>query len=90
MYDWDKISASKFSEIHARERAIGLVDKDTFTEFLGPRRRFCSPHLPHLGVAVEFDDGLVSGIGLSDKHIVFVNSMEGKFIGGSIGEVGGR
>ncbi|OUO92972.1 biotin-independent malonate decarboxylase subunit beta [Cloacibacillus sp. An23] len=89
MRDWNKISARKFSEIHARERAIGLVDKDTFTEFLGPRKKFSSPHLPLLGVAVEFDDGLVSGMGLIDKHPVFVNSMEGKFIGGSIGEVGG-
>lgn len=89
MYNWGKIGASKFSEIHARARAVGLVDEGTFTEFLGPRKRFSSPHLPHLGVAIEFDDGLVSGIGLIDKHPVFVNSMEGKFIGGSIGEVGG-
>lgn len=38
---------------------------------------------------MEFDDGTVCGVGLLGKHPVFVVSMEGKFIGGAIGEVNG-
>lgn len=80
---------SSFFDANARERAIGLCDKGTFTELLGPQDRFESPHLPVLGTAVEFDDGTVTGVGLIGKHPVFVVSMEGKFIGGAIGEVNG-
>lgn len=89
MKDWKIIHASRFSEIQARDRAIGMADEDTFVELLGPRDRFSSPHLPVLGTAIEFDDGLVSGIGLLQHHTVFINSMEGKFIGGALGEVNG-
>ena len=78
-----------FFDASARTRAVGLVDKDTFKELMGPRDRCCSPHLPVLGTAVEFDDGTVTGIGLIGKHPIFVISMEGKFIGGAMGEVNG-
>ncbi|MCF0247684.1 MAG: hypothetical protein HUJ86_03665, partial [Synergistes sp.] len=89
MKTWDAVNDINFSEASARERAFGLADKDTFTELLDPRDRFYSPHLPVMGTAIEFDDGLVSGIGLIGKHPLFINSMEGRFIGGSIGEVNG-
>ncbi|MDY2984053.1 MAG: biotin-independent malonate decarboxylase subunit beta [Synergistes jonesii] len=89
MKDWKRINESCFSEINARERAFGLADEGTFTELLGPRDRFSSPHLKALGAAIEFDDGIITGIGLIGKHIAFISSMEGKFIGGAIGEVGG-
>lgn len=89
MKAWKELEASSFLEANARERALGMVDEGTFTEFLNPRDRFVSPHLPVLGTAVEFDDGTVTGVGLIGKHPVFVVSMEGKFIGGSIGEVNG-
>lgn len=89
MKEWKKINDSSFSEISARERAFGLADEGTFTELLGPRDRFSSPHLQTLGTAIEFDDGIVTGVGLIDRHIAFISSMEGKFIGGAIGEVGG-
>lgn len=89
MKNWNAISDGNFSEVSARDRAFGLADKGTFTELLGPRDRFYSPHLPVLGTAIEFDDGLVSGIGLFEKHPLFINSMEGRFIGGAIGEVNG-
>ncbi|MBP2631885.1 MAG: madC [Firmicutes bacterium] len=89
MKDWKDLEQSSFLDSTARERALGLVDKGTFTEFLGPIDRCSSPHLPVLGTAVEFDDGTVTGVGLIKKHPVFVISMEGKFIGGSIGEVNG-
>lgn len=89
MKSWTELANSSFFTANARERALGLVDKGTFTEFLSPIDRFCSPHLPVLGAAVEFDDGTVTGVGLIGKHPVFVVSMEGKFIGGAIGEVNG-
>lgn len=89
MKSWNELSQGSFFDASARERAIGLVDKGTFTEFLSPIDRFSSPHLPVLGAAVEFDDGTVTGVGLLGKHPVFVVSMEGKFIGGAIGEVNG-
>lgn len=89
MKNWNELEKSSFFDANARERAVGLCDKGTFTELLGPQDRFESPHLPVLGTAVEFDDGTVTGVGLIGKHPVFVVSMEGKFIGGAIGEVNG-
>ena len=89
MKNWKELEESSFLDANARDRALGMVDAGTFTEFLNPRDRFVSPHLPVLGTAVEFDDGTVTGVGLIGKHPVFVVSMEGKFIGGSIGEVNG-
>jgi len=89
MANWDDLQKSSFLESSARERALGLVDKGTFTEFISPIDRMSSPHLPVLGEAVEFDDGIVVGVGLIGKKPVFVVSQEGKFIGGSVGEVGG-
>ena len=89
MIDWKKINEYFFSELNAREKAFALADEGTFTELLGPRDRFSSPHLKTLGTAIEFDDGTVTGVGLLDKHIAFIVSMEGKFIGGAIGEVNG-
>ncbi|MCD8174593.1 MAG: biotin-independent malonate decarboxylase subunit beta [Phascolarctobacterium sp.] len=89
MKSWAGLENSSFFDASARERALGMVDKRTFTELLNPLDRYCSPHLPVLGTAVEFDDGIVTGVGLLGKHPVFVVSMEGKFIGGAIGEVNG-
>ena len=54
----------RFLEASARTRAEGLVDEGTFTELIGPAAKQISPHLPVLGEAVEFDDGVVTGIGL--------------------------
>jgi malonate decarboxylase beta subunit len=89
MKRWSELQSSSFFDASARERAVGLVDYKSFTEFLNPLDRYCSPHLPVLGQAVEFDDGTVCGVGLIGRHPAFVVSMEGKFIGGAIGEVNG-
>jgi biotin-independent malonate decarboxylase beta subunit len=86
---WNSLQQRSFLESEARTRAIGLVDPDTFTELAGPRHRISSPHLPLLGEAVEFDDGIVTGVGLIGKKPVFVASQEGRFIGGAVGEVHG-
>ncbi|AJW28995.1 malonate decarboxylase subunit beta [Chania multitudinisentens RB-25] len=78
-----------FLEANARTRAKGLVDEGTLTELVGPADRYTSPHLPILGEAVEFDDGIVTGIGLLGRRPTIVISQDGRFIGGSIGEVSG-
>jgi len=89
MCTWKEIKDKTFMSATARERAFGLVDEDTFTELLGPIDRFSSPHLPELGEAIAFDDGVVTGVGLIGRRPVFMMSQEGRFIGGAIGEVGG-
>lgn len=52
MKNWTELENSSFFDANARERALGMVDKGTFTEFLNPLDRYCSPHLPVLGTAV--------------------------------------
>ena len=78
-----------FLEANARQRANWLVDEGSFTELLGPQDRMTSPHLPALGEAVSFDDGVVTGVGHIGTRPVFVISQEGRFIGGAVGEVHG-
>lgn len=87
--NYTELQERSFLEATARQRAIGLVDEGTFTELAGPRDRLTSPHLPDLGEAVSFDDGVVTGVGLIGKRPIFVISQEGKFIGGAVGEVHG-
>lgn len=87
--DWDTLQNRSFLESNARARALGLADPGTFTELAGPRCRLSSPHLPLLGEAVEFDDGVVTGVGLCGRKPLFIASQEGRFIGGSVGEVHG-
>ncbi len=87
--DWKELQSASFLECTARRRALALVDEGTFTELAGPRDRMTSPHLPELGEAVSFDDGVVTGVGLVGERPVFVISQEGRFIGGAVGEVHG-
>ena len=86
---WGELQSLSFLECNGRQRAMGLVDPGTFTELAGPRDRLSSPHLPIMGQAIQFDDGVVTGVGLIGKKPVFVASQEGRFIGGAVGEVGG-
>lgn len=86
---WEQLQGRSFLESNARTRAIGLADSGTFTELAGPRHRISSPHLPMMGEAVAFDDGIVTGVGLLGKKPLFIASQEGRFIGGSVGEVHG-
>ncbi|XZQ31217.1 biotin-independent malonate decarboxylase subunit beta (plasmid) [Rhodobacter capsulatus] len=89
MTNWTDLQSCRFIEASARERAIGLVDEGSFTELAGPFDRVTSPHLTLLGDAVAFDDGIVTGVGKIGRTPVFVISQEGRFIGGSVGEIGG-
>jgi malonate decarboxylase beta subunit len=86
---WESLQSQSFLECRARQRAIGLVDPGTFTELAGPRDRMSSPHLPIMGEAIQFDDGVVTGVGLIAERPVFIASQEGRFIGGAVGEVSG-
>ena len=86
---YSALQDKSFLEATARQRAIGLVDEGTFTELAGPQDKLTSPHLPTLGEAISFDDGVVTGVGLIGNRPIFVISQEGKFIGGAVGEVHG-
>lgn len=89
MRSWTEMQGQSFFESTARQRAVGLVDEGTFTELLPPIDKMISPHLPVLGEAVSFDDGVVTGVGKIGKRTVFIISQEGRFIGGAVGEVHG-
>ncbi len=89
MPNWNRLQTNSFLESSARDRAVGLVDEGSFVELGGPFDRLVSPHLVALGEAVENDDGIVTGVGRIGSRPVFVISQEGRFIGGSVGEVGG-
>ncbi len=89
MSHWRQLQTLSFYEATARQRAMGLADEHTFAEFCGPEKGFVSPHLPLLGQAIAFDDGLVAGAGMVRNRPVFILSQEGRFVGGAVGEVGG-
>ena len=78
-----------YYESSARERVLGLVDKGSFQEYLGPTHRNQSPHLIDLGHPSSFDDGIVVGEGCLKGRIVLVAAQEGGFMGGAVGEIHG-
>ena len=78
-----------FFEATARVRVAALVDKTSFTEFCPPSNRYTSPHLARLDAPVAFDDGVVIGSATLDGRHILIVAQEGKFNGGSVGEVHG-
>jgi malonate decarboxylase beta subunit len=76
-------------EASARQRVVGLLDAGSFDEFIGPAARETSPHLPLFDLPRQFDDGMVVGRGRLDGRTVFIAAQEGRFMGGSFGEVHG-
>jgi malonate decarboxylase beta subunit len=73
----------------ARQRIAGVLDPNSFTEFLGPSERVQSPHLHLFDLPSAFDDGVVVGRGKLDGKDVFVAAQEGQFMGGTFAEVSG-
>ena len=73
----------------ARQRVAGLLDQDSFTEFLGPSERVQSPHLGVFDLPSAFDDGVVVGRGKLHGTDVLLAAQEGQFMGGTFGEVSG-
>ena len=71
----------------ARDRILGLMDQGSFQEFLGPQERVMSPHLQLFNLVGQFDDGIVVGRGKLEGMDVYVAAQEGRFMGGSFGEV---
>lgn len=78
-----------YIELGARDRALALLDPGTFRELLGPFDRVESPWLPMQGIVPQSDDGCVVAKGKVDGQPAVVIALEGKFQGGSIGEVCG-
>ena len=73
----------------ARQRVAGLLDPNSFTEFLGPSERIQSPHLHLFDLPSAFDDGVIIGRGRLDGKPVLVAAQEGQFMGGTFAEVSG-
>jgi malonate decarboxylase beta subunit len=76
-------------ELTARERVQALLDVGTFHELLGPFERLDSPWLEMQGIVPQSDDGVVVAQGKLGGINSVVIGIEGKFQGGSIGEVSG-
>ena len=76
-------------EATARERIAGLLDTDSFKEFIEPTEREVSPHLHLFDLPEAFDDGIVVGRGTVKDKPVLVAAQEGRFMGGTFGEVHG-
>lgn len=76
-------------EASARMRLTGLLDAGSFREFVPPTARETSPHLPLFELPVAFDDGMVVGRGRLAGAPVLAAAQEGRFMGGTFGEVAG-
>ena len=82
-------SRGSWFESSARTRIAGLLDQNSFSELIGPQERVMSPHLKLFSLTAEFDDGLIIGRGKLDGTDVYIAAQEGRFMGGSFGEVHG-
>ena len=89
MQDVASDKAGSWLQATARQRLAGLLDPDSFHEFLGPEQRVESPHLSIFDLPRAFDDGVVVGRGTLGGVAVLVAAQEGQFMGGTFGEVSG-
>jgi malonate decarboxylase beta subunit len=85
----DQRKAVSWYEASARERVRLFLDVHSFQEFIGPETREISPHLRVFNLPEQFDDGMIVGRGRLDGQKVFIAAQEGRFMGGSFGEVHG-
>jgi malonate decarboxylase beta subunit len=76
-------------EATARQRLAGLLDDESFAEFIGPEQRETSPHLALFDLPEQFDDGMIVGHGRLNGTRVLVAAQEGRFMGGAVGEIHG-
>jgi len=83
------VRRQSFIELDARARAQSLLDPGSWRELVGPFDRIESPWLPEQGIAPQSDDGCVVLKGAIDGKPAVVIALEGKFQGGSMGEVSG-
>jgi malonate decarboxylase beta subunit len=80
---------ASWSQATARQRLAGLLDVNSYTEYLGPTERIQSPHLHLFDIPSAFDDGVIIGRGKLDGKDVLVAAQEGQFMGGTFAEVSG-
>lgn len=78
-----------YYESSARARIAGLLDADSFHEWLSAADRVTSPHLAILEQPAAFDDGVIIGQGSIAGNHIFIVAQEGGFMGGAVGEVHG-
>ena len=83
------LARQSFIEMGARERARALLDPQGQRELLGPFDGLQSPWLPRQGIVPQSDDGVVVLRGSLGGRDAVVAALEGRFQGGSIGEVCG-
>lgn len=83
------LARTSFIEMSARERAGCLLDPEGQRELLGPFDALYSPWLPRQGIVPQSDDGAVVLRGRLRGREAVVAALEGRFQGGSIGEVSG-
>jgi malonate decarboxylase beta subunit len=83
------LARQSFIEMSARERARSLLDPEGQRELLGPFDGMQSPWLPRQGIVPQSDDGVVVLRGRLDAREAVIAALEGRFQGGSIGEVCG-
>jgi malonate decarboxylase beta subunit len=83
------VNRQSFIELNARARAQSLMDAGSWRELVGPFERIQSPWLPMQDIAPESDDGCIVLKGAIAGKPAVVLALEGKFQGGSIGEVSG-
>lgn len=87
--DHPNLGRTNWHEASARERVAHLLDPGSFQEILGPGCRETSPHLPLFDLPVAFDDGMIVGRGRLNGRDVLVAAQEGRFMGGTFGEIAG-
>ena len=78
-----------YYESNARARIAGLLDADSFHEWLPAEARVTSPHLATLELPAAFDDGVIVGRGSISGKNIYIAAQEGGFMGGAVGEVHG-
>ena len=89
MQDVATSSTASWFQASARQRVGGLLDPNTFIEFLEPSERVHSPHLQLFDLPAAFDDGVVIGRGKLYGKDILVAAQEGQFMGGTFAEVSG-
>jgi malonate decarboxylase beta subunit len=78
-----------YVEATPRERIESLADTGSFREILDPFERCSSPYLAEQNIVAQRDDGVVIGRARLAGRDVAAIAVDGRFLGGSIGEIGG-
>ena len=83
------VRGESFAEMLACERACSLLDAGTARTILGPFDRVTSPYVAPQGIVAQADDGVTIARGLLGGVRACIVATEGRYLGGSVGAVGG-